>query len=225
MIISKFSKTGTYHRETNRENQDYLYSMEGKDFLAIMLADGATACERGLEGARLSCRAMEAVIKQEGKKFFYYSKEKMAYLLTEQILYYLECYKEKLDDIREYGSTFAMAFMEKKTGRTVLISLGDGAVGTVTENGFSYLLRPRRYRGNPCLTTTKGAAQAVQIALYNLALGDSILVCSDGFLEQMRRSEIVSLLDLYDVKRLNCQLSLAENKDDCSYIAFKRERK
>ena len=51
MVINKFSKTGTYHRELRRENQDYLYSVDGKDFLAIMLADGATSCEKGLEGA------------------------------------------------------------------------------------------------------------------------------------------------------------------------------
>lgn len=51
MVINKFSKTGTYHKELRRENQDYLYSVDGKDFLAIMLADGATSCEKGLEGA------------------------------------------------------------------------------------------------------------------------------------------------------------------------------
>ena len=161
MVISKFSKTGVYHRDTKRENQDYLCSVEGKDFLAIMLADGATACEKGLEGARLSCGAMAEVIKQEGSVFFNYPKEKIAYLLTEQILYCLECNKSDACDISEYGSTFALVFMEKKTGRTVLVNLGDGAIISVTENGFSYLLKPKRYRGNPCLTTTKGAGKAV----------------------------------------------------------------
>ena len=68
MVINKFSKTGTYHRDINRENQDYVYSIEGKDFLAIMLADGATACEKGLEGARLSCEAIARVIKQEEER-------------------------------------------------------------------------------------------------------------------------------------------------------------
>ena len=87
MVINKFSKTGTYHRDLGRDNQDYLYSVDGKDFLAIMLADGATACEKGLEGARLSCESMAKVIKQEGSVFFNYPKEKIAYLLTEQILY------------------------------------------------------------------------------------------------------------------------------------------
>ena len=190
-----------------------------------MLADGATACEKGLEGARLSCESMSKVIKQEGSEFFNYPKEKLAYLLTEHILYYLECNKTEGCDIREYGSTFAMVFMEKKTGRTVLVNLGDGAIISVTESGFSYLLKPKRYRGNPCLTTTKGAREAIDIAVCNLALGDSILMCSDGFLDQMAKEDIASLLNSYDIEGLKRKLSLIENEDDCSYISFTRERK
>ncbi len=225
MVINKFSKTGAYHRSIKRENQDYLHSVEGKDFLAIMLADGATACEKGLEGARISCEAMAGVIKQEGSEFFNYPKEKIAYLLTEHILYCLECNKSESCDLGEYGSTFALAYMEKETGRTVLVNLGDGAVITVTENGFSYLLRPKRYRGNPCLTTTGGAGKAVDIAVCGLALGDSILLCSDGFLDQMKKEGVVPLINAYDIEGLNRKLSLIENEDDCSYISFMRERK
>lgn len=225
MVINKFSKTGTYHRKLKIENQDYLYSVDGKDFLAIMLADGATACEMGLEGAKLSCESMAKVIKQEGSVFFNYPKEKIAYLLMEQILYCLECNKTEGRDIREYGSTLAMAFMEKKTGRTVLVNLGHGAIISVTESGFSYLLRPKLYRGNPCLTTTKGAEKAIDIAVCNLALGDGILMCSDGFLDQMKKEDIASLLNSYDIDGLNRKLSLIENEDDCSYISFTRERK
>lgn len=225
MVINKFSKTGTYHRDTNRENQDYVYSIEGKDFLAIMLADGATACEKGLEGARVSCETMAIVIKQEGSVFFNYPKEKIAYLLMEQILYCLECNKSNICDIREYGSTFALVFMEKKNGRTVLVNLGDGAIILVKEKGFSYLLRPKRYRGNPCLTTTKGVEKAIDIEVCNLALGDSILICSNGFLDQITKEDIAYFLNSYDIEGLNHKLSLTENEDDCSYISFTRERK
>lgn len=225
MVINQFSKTGTYNRDINRENQDYVYGIEGKDFFAIMLADGATACEKGLEGARISCETIAKVIKHEGSVFFNYPKEKIAYLLTEQLLYGLECNVPKNCDIKEYGSTFALVFMEKKTGRTVLVNLGDGAIISITEKGFSYLLRPKRYRGNPCLTTTKGAEKAIDIKVCDFSLGDSVLICSDGFLEQMPKEDIASLLNSYDIEGLNCKLSLIENKDDCSYITFTRERK
>ena len=118
-----------------------------------------------------------------------------------------------------------MVFMEKKTGRTVLVNLGDGAIISVTESSFSYLLKPKRYRGNPCLTTTKGAGKAIEIAVCNLALGDSILMCSDGFLDQIAKEDIASLLNSYDIEGLNHKLSMIENEDDCSYISFTRERK
>jgi len=114
MVINKFSRIGSYHRELNLDNQDYLYSIEGKDYIAIMLADGAAACEKGLEGARMSCQAMAHVIEQEGMVFFNYPKEKIAYLLTEQILYCIECNKHDAYDLKEYGSTFALVLWRRR---------------------------------------------------------------------------------------------------------------
>jgi len=226
MEINKFSKTGTYHRNINRENQDYVYSIEEKDFLAIMLADGATACEMGLEGAKLSCHAMAQVIEREGTIFFNYPKDKIAYLLIEQILYCIECNKRDTCDLRDYGSTFALIFMEKKTGRTVLINLGDGAILSIDdEKKYSYLMRPKRYRGNPCLTTTKGAQKAIEIDVINVPLGNSLFLCSDGFLDMLKNNDVVNLLNNYDIDGLNRILLSEENSDDCSYISFTRRRK
>lgn len=50
-------------------------------------------------------------------------------------------------------------------------------------------------------------------------------MCSDGFLDQMTKEDIASLLNSYDIEGLNRKLSLIENEDDCSYISFTRERK
>lgn len=226
MVINKFSKTGSYHRALNQENQDYLYSIEGKEFVAIMLADGATACEMGLEGAKLSCQAMTQVIEREGTVFFNYPKEKIAYLLTEQILYCIECNKRETCDLKEYGSTFALVFLEKKTGRTVLVNLGDGAIMSVDEeNKYSYLMRPKRYRGNPCLTTTKGATKAIEIDVVNISLGNTLFLCTDGFLEMLRDNDVADQFSNYDCEGLNQVLLSKDNSDDCSYISFTRRRK
>ena len=190
-----------------------------------MLADGATACEKGLEGARLSCQAMAQVIEQEGTVFFNYPKEKIAYLLTEQILYCIECNKHEAYDLKEYGSTFALVFMEKKTGRTVLVNLGDGAIITADgENNYSFLLRPKRYRGNPCLTTTKGAERAIEVSVVNVSLGNMLLLCTDGFLEMLKNDDVVDRLNNSDFDGLNRVLLSKENSDDCSYISFTRRR-
>mgnify|MGYP003300636163 CR=1 FL=1 len=225
MVVKQFSKTGSYHDQLSKENQDYLCKIEGKDYLAIMLADGATACEMGLEGAKLACEAAVQIVQKEGNIFFNYPKEKIAFLLTEQILYWLECNTEQGKDIREYGSTFLMAFMEKKTGRTVLVNLGDGAIISVTEKGFYYLMKPKKIRGNPCLTTTKGASQAISIDIKNLSLGENIILCSDGFINQLSNEDIVVVLNKYDLESVNNKLQMRDNADDCSYISFVRERR
>lgn len=225
MNINIFTRKGIYHKDIQKENQDYVYAIDEKDFLAIMLADGATACEMGLEGAKLSCHAMMEIIKHERDVFFNYTKQKMAYLLSQHILYCIECNKSVEHNISEYGSTFAMVFMEKRTGKAVSINLGDSAVIIVTEKSWFYLLEPKRYQGNPCLTTTEGAEKSMGITVFNLSLGDSIFIGSDGFLEQLRNEETLSCLCLYDIAGLNKILSLAENEDDCSYISFTRERK
>lgn len=226
MNINKFSKTGSFHKALNQENQDYLYSIEEEDYITIMLADGATACEMGLEGAKLSCQAMTQVIEYESTVFFNYPKDKIAYLLTEQLLYCIECNKRAKCDLKEYGSTFTLAFMEKKTGRTVLVNLGHGAILSVDEErGFSYLMRPKKFRGNPCLTTTEGAQKAIEVDVLNIPLGRTLLLCTDGFLEMLRNDDVVDMLNNYDINGLNRVLLSKENVDDCSYISFTRRRK
>ena len=225
MNIRKYSKIGTYHAAAEGENQDYLYSMENKDYLAVMLADGATACGQGQKGARLACEAAGRIIEQEGDVFFHYPKEKIAYLLSEQILYWLECNKDREEDIHEYGSTFMLAFMEKKNGRTVFVNLGDGAAISVKEKGISYLMRPRRIHGNPCLTTTEGASRMTKVEVMNVSLGENIILCSDGFLDQMSCGSSIELLKNFDLETLDDELQMSDNRDDCSYIAYTRERK
>ena len=96
-----------------KENQDYICSLENGKILAIMLADGATGCRKGMEGAKLACEAVSRVIETEGNTFFKYPEKKAAYLLTEQILYWIEQHKGK-EDLTEYGSTFLLVLMENR---------------------------------------------------------------------------------------------------------------
>ena len=49
-------------------------------------------------------------------------------------------------------------------------------------------------------------------------------MCSDGFLDQLQKGSVASLLNSYDTDGLDHQLSLLENEDDCSYISFTRRR-
>ena len=228
MNITKFSKVGSYHKYLNQQNQDYLCSIETEDFAVIMLADGATGCKEGQEGAWLACDAVAEIIKRDGSGFFQYSEKKISYLLIEQILYWLETHIEEGEDILEYGSTFLLAFIEKENGRMVLVNLGDGAVLSVNPTGVEYRIQPKQFQGKPCLTVTDGADEAMQVKVENLAFGERVLLGSDGFLEQLSDSkegnEIRKRLCGNDLKGVNKKLSEMENVDDCSYIVFTRER-
>lgn len=225
MTIHTYSRIGSYHEQLGGENQDYTGSVEDSDHLAIVLADGATGCSHGLEGARLACEAAGEIITREGSSFFRYPPPKLAYLLTEHILYVLEQRKHPGTELCEYGSTLALAFLEKKSGRTVAVNLGDGGIYVFRKEGAELLLRPKRIHRDPCLTTTRGAAKAVEIAECRLGLGDRILIGSDGFLEQLRFEETAARMNAYDLDALDRELDRSENTDDCSYIAFRRERK
>ncbi len=225
MIIQKFSKAGACHDRDEEKNQDYVCSGEDDQFLTVMLADGAGACSRGREGARLACRAAADMIGQERENIFAFSPKKLAYLLTEHILYYLETFKCGGEDIHEYGSTFAMACMEKKTGKTVMVNLGDGAVFKSGGGSLLCQMKPKRFYGDPCLTTTEGAYRAMEAGCCRLSLGEGIFICSDGALDQIKTESVLCTLKTGDTDTLKRVLEAADHFDDCSFIAFTRERR
>ena len=224
MKVYRFTKTGQYHQMLGKENQDYICSLENGKFLAIMLADGATGCRKGMEGAKLACEALSRVIETEGNTFFKYPEKKAAYLLTEQILYWIEQHKGNEEDLTEYGSTFLLVLMEKKTGESVLINLGDGAAISEKDHRLRYLMEPRRINGDTCLTTTKSAEQVMEIKKKRIALGECVILGSDGFLEMTTDEQIYEALKERNPEQLNQKLQDAKNMDDCSYIAFVREK-
>ena len=223
MKVYRFTKTGQYHQMLGKENQDYICSLENGKILAIMLADGATGCRKGMEGAKLACEAVSRVIETEGNTFFKYPEKKAAYLLTEQILYWIEQHKGK-EDLTEYGSTFLLVLMEKKTGESVLVNLGDGAAISEKDHRLQYLMEPRRINGDTCLTTTKGAEQVMEIETKRIALGECVILGSDGFLEMTTDEQIYEALKERKLEQLNQKVQDAKNMDDCSYIAFVREK-
>lgn len=222
MLIRKYSKTGSRHEILGVENQDYLCSVETDDCAAVMLADGASACSRAQDGAKLCCDAVAYVIRKEGAAFFHYPKEKMAWLLKEQILYWIECHKDATEELTDYGSTFILAFMEKKNGRTVLVNLGDGAILTASEKNFSWLMRPKKFGANPCLMTTKGVMKAIDIRVLNIPVGQKVLLCSDGFLYSL--PEVLGKdCRVNDWGEVEEALLNAQTPDDSSYIMMERK--
>lgn len=225
MQIHSFSQCGEYHLSRGQKNQDQLCSWETTAEAVLVLADGASGCRKSREGARLACEAAGQILAWEGADFFHFPPRKLAYLLTEQILYQIEQNKAPEEPLRDYGSTFVMAFLEKATGHTTLVNLGDGGILHLgTEKPVS-LLPPRTYGGQPCLTTTTGADRAVEVQNTQIGPGEGILLCSDGFLHVMHQTTVSGSLKARNWEQLDQTLRRIPLTDDCSYITLIRDHR
>lgn len=231
MRADQYIKTGAYHAARLEECQDRVFFTESARFAVAAAADGATACEHSGTGAEIACGAVGDFLEREGKNIFHYPDEKLSYLLVEHILYFLETETGKTGQgLQSYASTVAAACVDQKTGRTVVVNLGDGATFFIHENAFQMLLPPRRFRGHPCLTTTADAYKAVEIKRIWLGPGDTLLLCTDGFLhiletDRIRGGTVRNRIAAGEFSEVEQLLEAAAEKDDCGYIAVTRIRK
>ncbi len=227
MRAYKNIKTGKYHLSNDEECQDAVLFWEDGDFAAAVIADGVSACECGKEGAATACAAAVDFIKREKARVFSYSHDKIAYLITEHILYYLENQKEKDKDVGEYSCVVAIAYTELRTGKTILINLGDCDVLSFCKDKMEYVLKGRRYFGKPVQIITKKANCYVEVKEIKLFFGDVLLLCTDGFSDIIQRDgnkakEIGEYICRKDFDGLNGFLCEIRTMDDCSYIAVER---
>lgn len=231
MRFDSFCKTGSYHLSRGAACQDAVRYGVYEDFAVAAAADGASACEHAGEGAEIACRAFVDLAAREQARLFGFSDRKLAYLLTEHILYFLEAETGKRGGaLQDYASTITGAVMERKTGNAILVNLGDGAVYQAGAAFVTQLLPPVRFGGRPCLTTTKGAHQAMAVRRTGVLLGEGLFLCTDGLLEALRgeRSRAARLLAAMESLRtetLRSILDAADTVDDCAWAAIIRDRK
>ena len=182
------------------------------------------------EGAEIACRAFEDFVAREQGNVFEFSDEKLAYLLMEHIMYFLETESGKKGvDIQSYASTITGAVVERKSGKAILLNLGDGTVFGTGLCGVRIILPPKRYSGNPCLTTTKDAYKAVEVKKVEIMMGEGLLLCTDGFMdvfngEDTIRKSLEGSVKTYRWDELKKSLESIKNVDDCSYIVLIRDR-
>lgn len=226
-----YQKTGAYHIATGASCQDAFLNVEDSTYSLIALADGVSACKYGKAGAEKTIEALWDFIRTEGDNVFLHSPQKLTYLLLEHVLYYLELASlSKTADIKEFSSTLAFACIEKKTGRAVVGNLGDGRIIGFMENTVKQISVPTRYTNKPFVTTSKYANKAMVVQYYDLSLGDSILLGSDGFTHALlaldrRGFSISEVLENFEFCKLDKYLEEYPEADDCTYVAVKQARK
>lgn len=225
-----YQKVGEYHKKVGGSCQDTFLNIEDSSYSLIALADGVTACKFGKLGAEKAIEALGNFVQLEGEKLFLYAPEKLAYLLVEHVLYYLELTAiSKSSDLKDFSSTLSFAYIEKKTGRAVIGSLGDSSIFGIVDNAFKPLLVPTHRTTFPFVTTSNHANKAMSILYCDLHLGDCILLGSDGFTNALlgfANSDISfsELLEKFEFGGLDSYLETCGEADDCTYIATRQTR-
>lgn len=231
MQIHNYCKTGGFHREIGAECQDENLSATMGSYDIAVQADGVSSCRHGKRGAQIACEAVVDFIRLEKENIFIYDSRKLSYLMMEHILYFLENEASKNGtNISDYASTVAFTCVNNHTGEMMLFSLGDGAVFNTSGFQFNTAIAPKRYYGNPCLTTTDGAYKYVEIKKQTLSLDDSVLLCTDGFLHAVGTSSsgssvLRNAMLGKNFSELDNLLDNTSEPDDIGYIHYTRTRR
>jgi hypothetical protein len=226
--IHSYCKTGSFHKEIGEECQDESLSATVGAYDIVVQADGVSSCCHGKRGAQLACEAVVDFIRKEKENVFLYSSRKLAFLLIEHILYFLEieAYQNGAD-LADYASTIAFSCVNRENGETVLFSLGDGAIFNSSGHYANAAITPKRYFGVPCLTTTSNAYKYAEIKKLTLSPNDSVLLCTDGLLHAVGISISGSIVFKNAIinkifSELDNLLSNANEPDDIGYIHYTR---
>lgn len=231
MTQHSFQKTGIWHTDNQLPCQDVILTSENELFSLIVLADGVSGCGHGGLGAEKAAQALWDFIQTEGEEIFGYCGQKLRYLLLEHVLYYLElaALAEKTD-VAELASTLAFVCVKKKTGQAIIGSLGNGSVIRLTEDTLHPAPAPVKRAGQPFVTTSPFAYKAMAIQYESLAVGDCVLLGSDGFAHASlaaRRGgiQIREALEKFEFSELDRFLEEYPEMDDCSYVVIRHSRK
>ncbi len=190
---------GALHERMQCGIQDQIRTFENERYAAVIVADGVSEAKNGAQGAELACCAVEDYIGHEGENVFAFSKQKLAYLMTEHILYQIEKAAEREQcELTDYASTIMFVCADKLTGFAVCFNLGDGRVLMADNRGESLTeLRSYRSEAGCCQTTTQEAYRFVKAGRLELRAGESLMLCTDGFAEALRDENIQKALKSY----------------------------
>jgi hypothetical protein len=222
-----YCKTGAFHEDAATACQDAYCTAENASYALIAIADGVSACRYGQEGAKTVTAAIWDYIESEGENVFLFAPPKLAYLLTEHILYHLELTAWKLQaDLQELASTAAFACIEKKSGKAVIGNLGDSLVfGSISGSPAAiFALKPPTK--TPHTTISPDAHKKMSLAYRTLSFGDTILLGTDGFLHALRALDNHSpqfdrAVQTFDFIDLDSHLFDFPEPDDCTYVAVR----
>lgn len=229
----RYTKIGEYHEQNNQENQDVVYSKDNKDFFFFAVADGASSCEFSKKGAEFACEVVAKLVFELGDMLFDYSKEKVAYIILEEIQYGLaKKAKEMSVPIDSYASTMSFGCIDKKKKRMMLFNIGDSAAIITENNGDKVNVESKTDANENTFITTPSAYKKAKVVFFNqeqMKDMDTVLLCSDGTLKNIIENGSISkkagrAIASGDYGELDRIIESGEKNDDRSYISVNMER-
>lgn len=222
----QYRKTGIFHRRNSDECQDVVYYREKDDYSMIVLADGVTSCVNGGIGARLACETVLDFYMDEAEYLEHFPEQKMAALITEQVRFRLEEEARKnQNSLETYASTLAFVFYNKRSENLTAFNLGDGGIFWTDRKECHSLLLPSGRSEIGTFTTMDGIAGRIRIERRKAKGMESVWICSDGVLNEMREWSLEKGLKRDMIRRdymeAKERLDLLQAEDDCSFIAMK----
>ena len=194
-------------------NQDYALVGERNDGMKIMvLADGVTTSKYSAESARFSCEFLMEKLKKKNS-FNKIYVEKVIRLLNVEIIK-----KQKSVNIKNsYLSTVILALI--KDDDVIVAWLGDSRAYFIDENQGMQITRddsyvntlidqgeitpeealnhPKKHVITQCIgideNSKKNSTLTINVKRYNLPLGKSVLICSDGLWDEIDLTKGIKL--------------------------------
>lgn len=222
MNARQFTEKGTFHQSRNEENQDSILISEAGNCVTAAVCDGTTVCKNSAAGAHITAEAVCSFF-HDSQQFIQNTPDtKLKYLLMEHIHFCLEMAAGKKEQLSEYASTVGCITFDSLSGNGVVMNLGDGAVYLISGGRPEILLAPHRINGNPYLTTMKNVYREVKLQRIHLDYGDTVFLCTDGFLNALQNESIAEAFSRQEFDKLDGLLARFENIDDLSYAAVTR---
>lgn len=225
-MIDMLSKKGSRHSAQNEENQDAICFEENRTFIVMTLADGASACYKAKEGAAVTSRSLVRLLAQKGDWFFDSDNNQIARTLLFHVLYELK--EQSITEgisIEEYSSTMAGVVYDKKRKALLYFSLGDSLILGTDGERCKVLAMPANSMNGCCVTTTKNAAEMMDVGIVENCDLNSVLICSDGAWREMYdknrlKPEVAGFICRNEYDSLKEFLSAQSCADDYSFISL-----
>lgn len=210
-MVIKFSKKGQYHKEANVENQDFVYSYENANICYIAIADGASSCKKGKQGAEIACKCIKKLLVDSD--IFSFDEDKIAYVIWEEIMYHIknEAVKQKTTP-KMFASTFAFACFDKRTDTLITYNLGDGVIFVKYDSEYKMLSAPKRFKGKCTLVPNTDAFRDADVTFTEFFKG-SVFLCTDGLYTVLSDNKI-------KVEDIIKEPDKFDGVDDMSFILF-----